>query len=108
MKVIRVGLRKFDVQAMYQKANTNAQRALLGYIIKGGYANNDIFGSAFYLLHTIESYDGIYVLASCVDTETAKTIVQIAEAAMVGEYDGVAFTEREIGRILQQFKIFDR
>lgn len=107
MKNIKVGLHSFTIPAMYQKASTKAQRALLGYMIKSGYASEPTFGSAFHLLHTIERYNEngiIYNLVFGANTEAAKAIVSIAESAMRGTYDNFAFSEREIGKILQQFE----
>lgn len=110
MKLIRVSPHNVDVQAMYQKANTKAQWALLGYIIKGGHAKDGVFGGAFHLLHSIENCKGkiVYGLSFGADDKTAMTIIQIVEGAMAGKYNYATFTKREIRKILKQFKAFRR
>ena len=110
MKLIRVGLHNLNVQTMYQKANTKAQWALLGYIIKGGHAQDGVFIGAFNLLHSIENCKGkvVYGLSFETDDKTAMTIIQIVEEAMAGKYNYAAFKRKEIRRILRQFKKIKR
>ena len=94
----------FDPIILYRKANTPAQRALVGYITKAGYANDAIFGGAFKLLRDIErcvNNEEIYELYSCVDNETKKKIIYITQLAMDGKFDRFTISERERNEILR-------
>ena len=102
MKAIKVQELQHDIRVLYAKANTKSQRALLGYMVKLGYARDPIFGGAFSLLCAIEGYAGIYYLIPNTDHDIANEIVHIAEAAMAGLWDEFAFSEREIDTILYQ------
>lgn len=102
MKKISVRQNYYDIQALYKKANTKTQRALLGYMVKGGYASDPVYGGAFTLVREIESYAGIYILETTENSKTTKEIIHIAESAMAGLWDEFAFSEREINTILIQ------
>lgn len=103
MKNIRVSKHYYHIKALYQKANTKTQRALLGYMVKAGLAADPVYGGAFHLVRDIESYHGVYILETEVDAESTKEIISIAENAMLGVWDDFAFSEREINTILNQF-----
>lgn len=102
MKTIKVQQHYYDIQALYGKAKTKTQRALLGYMVKGGHAQNPIYGGAFRLVKEIESYAGIYFLTTDEHPKKANEIIHIAESAMAGLWDEMAFSEREINTILIQ------
>ena len=102
MKVIKVKKVYCDPQSIYQKAQTRSQRAILGYMAKGGYLRDPIYGGAFKLIKAIESYAGVYVLETDEDAKTTMEIINIAEDAMLGKWDDLAFSEREINTILMQ------
>ena len=102
MKNIKVHQHYYDIQALYKKANTKTQRSLLGYMVKGGFASDPIYGGAFALVSEIEKYAGIYILGSKEDPKTTMQIIGIAEDAMLGKWDDLAFSEREINTILIQ------
>ncbi len=106
MKTINVHQLYCDPQSLYKKANTKSQRALLGYMAKGGFLRDPIYGGAFKLLKEIESYAGLYVIQTEEKPKTTMEIVRIAEAAMLGMWDDFAFTERELKTICQQFGHF--
>lgn len=93
-------------KAIENKANTKSQRALLGYMAKGGFIRDPMYVGAFRLVREIESCDGIYVLETEEKPKVAMEIINIAEAAMKGMWDDFAFTEREIKNISVQFGYF--
>lgn len=104
MKIIKVADTVYDIRTFYKNARTPAQRALLGYIIKGGFAHDPIFGGAFALLCDVElckNNKRIYKLITEPDVplKVEKQIIYIAEAAMNGEWDEFALNEREINYI---------
>jgi len=102
MKIIEVKSVYYNIVSFYKKANTKTQRALLGYIIKGGHVSDPIYGGAFDLVREIEKCVGVYLLQSAENYETVEAIVHIAESAMLGMWDDFAFSEREINTILIQ------
>lgn len=94
----------YDPIVLYKKANTSAQRALVGYITKAGYMQDPIFGGAFKLLKEIErcmNNEEIYELHSCVDEETKRKIVHLAQIALDGKFDRFAISEREKNEIVK-------
>lgn len=94
----------YDTTTLYKKANTDAQRALMGYIIKAGKANDPVFGGAFSLLRNIErcNHNGeIYRLYPMVDEQTEKKIIHVAQMAMDGQFDKFAINETERTRTLK-------
>ena len=89
---------------LYRKANTHAQRALVGYITKAGLVHDPIFGGAFNVLRNIERCvkdEEIYELYSCVDSETKRKILYIAQLALDGKFDRFSISERERAEILK-------
>ena len=94
----------FDPMVLYRKANTPAQRALVGYMTKAGLAHDAIFGGAFKVLKEIErcmNNEEIYKLYNCVDAETEKRIIHVAQLALDGKFDRFAISERERNEILK-------
>ena len=94
----------YEPTALYRKANTPSQRALVGYIIKAGMMNDPIFGGAFMVLHAIErcmQNEEIYELYNCVESETKKKILHIAQLALDGKFDRFAISEKERNAILK-------
>ena len=89
---------------LYRKANTPAQRALVGYITKAGLVHDPIFGGAFNALRSIERCmrdEEIYELYSCVDKDTKRKILYVAQLALDGKFDRFAISERERNEILR-------
>lgn len=94
----------YDTTTLYKKANSDAQRSLLGYIVKAGKTNDPIFGGAFALLHSIERCNAngeIYKLYPMVDEHTEKKIVHVAQMALDGKLDKFAVNETERSRTLK-------
>ena len=88
----------YEPIVLYRKANTPAQRALVGYMIKAGVACDPIFGGAFKVLRSIEycmDENEIYELYNLVDAETKRKILHIAQLALDGKLDRFAISERE-------------
>ena len=106
MKIVKANRLYCEPQSLYKKANTKSQRALLGYMAKGGFIRDPMYVGAFRLVREIESCDGIYVLETEEKPKLAMEIINIAEAAMKGMWDDFAFTEREIKSISVQFGYF--
>lgn len=89
---------------LYRKANTPAQRALVGYITKAGLVSDPILGGAFNVLRSIEwcmQNEEVYELYSIVDSETKKKILHVVQIALDGKFDRFAVSEREINNILK-------
>ena len=94
----------YEPTALYREAKTPAQRALVGYIIKAGHINDTIFGGALMVLHAIErcmQKKEIYELCNCVDNETKKKILHIAQLALDGKFDRFVISEKERNEILK-------
>lgn len=106
MKIIKVNRLYCEPQSLYKKAKTKSQRALLGYMAKGGFICDPIYVGAFRLVREIESCDGVYVLQTEENPKTTMEIIRIAEDAMKGMWDDFAFSEREIKTITIQFGNF--
>ena len=106
MKIIKVNRLYCEPQSLYKKANTKNQRALLGYMAKGGFIRDPIYVGAFRLVREIESNAGIYVIQTEENPKITMEIIKIAESTMLGMWDDFAFTEREIKTISQQFGNF--
>ena len=106
LKNIKVYPHTWETRSLYQSANTPAQRALAGYIVKTGNTSNPICGAAFSMLRDIEyckQRDIIYDLLFCAEPEEQKQIVRIVEAALKGSLDRFSFTKREITYIITLF-----
>ena len=104
MKLIKLNTRTYDIKALYHKAQTDAQRALLGYIVKTGLTNHPTFGGALTFLADVEKAkaDGlIYTVESCVDATTEKNISHIAQLALNGGFNAFAFSKADIRAILK-------
>ena len=104
MKTIKVMATIVDIRMLYKKANTPAQRALLGYMTKTGVVTDPIFGGAFNLLHSVEwCMEGnvIYSIYPLEDSSTTKKIVHVAQLALDGEFDSFSIKAREIENIIK-------
>lgn len=104
MKTIKVVTAVNDIRTLYKRANTSAQRALLGYMVKTGEVSNSIFGGAFNLLHGIEwcmEEEVIYRLYPIEDANVAKKIIDVAQSALDGEYNSFSFSVKEIDNIIK-------
>lgn len=106
MRNIKVACVIYEPKALYQKAKSKNQRALLGYMVKAGFARDPIYGGAFRLITDVEHTAGLYYLESSEPHKVAMEIIRIAECAMAGMWDELAFSEREINHILHQLGTF--
>lgn len=98
MTTIKITDITYDTLTLYRKANTNAQKALAGYIIKSGQICNPIFGGAFALLRGIERCmmdREIYRLYPNTDYETERMIIHIAQLALDGKLNKFMLKESE-------------
>lgn len=104
MKTVKVVSATNDILIMYKRADTYAQRALLGYMVKTGEVANPIYGGAFNLLHGIEwcmEEEVIYRLYPLDDSNTVKKIIDVAQSALDGEFHSFAFSVKEIDNIVR-------
>lgn len=106
MRIVKANRLYYEPETLYKKANTKNQRALLGYMAKGGFIRDPIYGGAFRLLREIEKHAGIYIVQTEEKPNIAMEIIKIAESTMLGMWDDFAFSEREIKSISQQFGNF--
>lgn len=101
MKTIEIKEVYYSVTALYQRANSENLRALLGYILKTGKTRDPLYTGAFSLVREIEDADEhghIYGLMPI--SENSIQIVAIAERAMQGRYDPWIISEREVRNTL--------
>lgn len=104
MATIKIYDAVYDTTTLYKKASTDAQRSLLGYIIKSGKVNDPIFGGAFALLKNIERCNAngeIYKLYPIVNDETERKIIHVAQMALDGKLDKFTINETERARTLK-------
>ena len=104
MKTIKIVSTVTDVPVLYKRANTTAQRALLGYMAKTGVITNPVFCGAFNVLRSIEwcmEGEEIYNLYPMEDSATVTKIINIAQSALNGDFDSFAFSGREVDNIIK-------
>lgn len=108
MKIINVSRLYCEPYTLYKKVNkkSKSQRALLGYMAKGGHIRDPLYVGALKLLREMESHAGIYVIQTEEKPNVAMEIIKIAESAMLGMWDEFAFHEKEIKNISMQFGNF--
>ncbi len=95
---IKINHHTFETLTLYKRANTPAQRALAGYIIRSGKANDPVLGGAFHVLRKIESCNEegeVYELYNLVSTTEKRKIIDYVQMALDGEFDKFMFTEAE-------------
>lgn len=103
MKNIKVEETLYDLKSMYRKAQTDAERALLGFMLKAGLTNDTVFGGAFAVLHAVENCKGLYkLLPYCNSKENEKKIIFIVEKALDGEWDDLAISKKDIAYNLKR------
>ena len=107
MKIIKANRLYCEPHTLYKKAKTKSQRALLGYMAKGGFIRDPMYVGAFRIVREIESYAGLYVLETDELPEVAMEIIRIAESAMLGMWDDFEFKKKEIKSISTQFGYFN-
>lgn len=101
---IKIDETTYEPIMLYRKANTPAQRALVGYITKAGMINDPILGGAFNVLKGIEKCmhnEEVYELYNLVDNDTKRKILHVVQIALDGKIDRFALSEREINNILK-------
>lgn len=104
MKIIKLYDTIYDIKTLYRKANTPAQRALVGYITKAGLTNDALFGGAFKLLCDVErcmDNGDIYMIHSYVDKEMEKKISHVAQLALDGKFNDFAIRKADIDSIIK-------
>ena len=107
MKTIFITATPWDVKSLYQESSTPARRALLGYMLKTGNANDPILGGAFSLIRDIEMRNGrLYRITPQVSLQKEKEIIAIAETTMAGGLKGFTLSKREIKRALRNISDF--
>lgn len=109
MKTIKVIATTTDIRTLYKRANTSAQRALLGYMAKTGVITEPIFCGAFNVLRNIEwCMDGeeIYSLYPVEDSATVAKIIDIAQSALDGNFNSFSFSVREVDNIIRCMEDF--
>ena len=95
---IKVNTHRFDTLTLYRKSTTEAQRALAGYMIRSGKANDALLGGAFHVLRLIEhcNEEGtVYELYNLVSNEEKRRIIEYVQMAMDGDFDAFMFDEKE-------------
>lgn len=95
---IKVNHHSYETLTLYKRAHTNAERALAGFIIKSGKANDPILGGAFHVLCKIERCNDegeIYELYNLVTPNEKRKILDYAQQALDGELDQFMITEKE-------------
>lgn len=104
MKIIKLYDTIHDIRTLYRKANTPAQKALVGYITKAGLTQDPIFGGAFKLLCDVErcmDNGDIYTIQNYVERETANKISHVAQLALNGHFDAFAISKAEMEKTLK-------
>lgn len=104
MKIIKLYDTVHEIRAFYRKANTPAQRALVGYITKAGLTQDAIFGGAFKLLCDVErcmDNGEIYTIQNYVEREMASKISHVAQLALDGHFDAFAISKTEMEKTLK-------
>lgn len=104
MKIIKLYDILYDVKTLYRKANTPAQRALVGYIVKAGLTNDSIFGGAFKLLCDVErcmNNEEIYMIHNYTEDVTEKKISHVAQLALDGKFNDFAIRKADIDSIIK-------
>jgi hypothetical protein len=93
---IKINHHVFDTLTLYKRANTDAQRALAGYIIHSGKTNDPILGGAFHVLCRIERCNDtgeIYELFNLLDGDEKRELLDKVQMAMDGDFDKYMFSE---------------
>ncbi len=95
---IKITHHVYETLTLYKRANTEAQRALAGYIIRTGKVNDPLLGGAFNVLCKIErcNEEGeIYELYNLLSSQEKRKILDYVQMAMDGEFDQFMITETE-------------
>lgn len=95
---IKVDHKIFETLTLYKRAETSAQKALAGYIIRSGKVNDKYLGGAFHVLRQIERCNEngeVYELYPIVSSEEKKKIIGYVQMAMDGDFDKFAMSESE-------------
>lgn len=104
MKIVKLYDTIYEINTLYHKANTPAQRALAGYIIKSGKTQDSIFGGAFQLLCDVERCmrnEDIYMIHSYVDRKTESMISHVAQKALNGDFNAFVLRKADIEAIVK-------
>lgn len=105
MKIINVTECGYNIKCLYEKANSPARRALMGYMIKTGRSDDLTFGGAFALLEELEGLGKeVYKLSIGTSSEKAKEIIAIVEVAQAGGFNKFAMSKTEIRKTSKRIK----
>lgn len=105
---IKINHHTYETLTLYKRANTEAQRALAGFIIKSGKVNDPILGGAFHVLCKIErcNKDGeIYELYSLVSSQEKRKILDYVQMALDGELDKFMATTAECKNMVKYLEV---
>ena len=105
---IKINHHTFETLTLYKHADTPAQRALAGYIIKSGKANDSILGGAFHVLKKIErcNEEGeIYELYNLLTTTEKRKILDYVQMAFDGDLDAYMFNETERKNMMKHLAV---
>lgn len=95
---IKINHHTFETITLYKRANTDAQKALAGYIIKTGKVNDPILGGAFHVLCKIERCNDegeVYELYNLLTSQEKRKVIDYVQMAMDGEFSPFMFNETE-------------
>lgn len=105
MKIIKVTEYGCPMDCLYKNIKTPTQRALLGYIIRGGYTDDYVVLGALRLLKEIEKADKerhLYQLH--MDSPYAEEIIEYCEITRQGGFKKFALSSYEVRRNLRLMK----
>lgn len=95
---IKITHHVYETITLYKRANTEAQRALAGYIIRTGKVNDPLLGGAFHVLRKIEhcNEEGeIYELYNLLSSQEKRKILDYVQMALDGELDDCMVSQTE-------------
>ena len=105
---IKINHHVFETLVLYKRANTEAQRALAGYIIRSGKVNDPILGGAFHVLCKIErcNEEGeVYELYNLLSVTEKRKVLDYVQMALDGELDAFMFNEAERKNMMKHLAV---
>lgn len=105
---IKINHHVFETLVLYKRANTEAQRALAGYIIRSGKTNDPILGGAFHVLCKIErcNEEGeVYELYNLLSATEKRKVLEYVQMALDGDFDAFMFNEAERKNMIKHLSV---